>query len=71
MRRGFTPPRKLAAQDQIFGFDRPPGSDREHRQADKVGEHPHNDPSEGDHARIIPRQSVDSSTRRYRSYYSE
>jgi hypothetical protein len=43
----------LTAQDQIFGFDRSRGSDRKHRQADKVGEQQQNESNEGGHSRIV------------------
>jgi hypothetical protein len=47
--------RELAAKNQILSFDGPPGSDRKHGQADKVGEQQQNDPSKCDHARIMRR----------------
>jgi hypothetical protein len=48
-------------QDEILSFDRPLGSDRNQRQAEKVGQQQQNDPSKGDHARIMPLQRVGSS----------
>ena len=47
---------ELAAQEEILSFNRPLGSDRNQRQAEKVGQQQQNDPSEGDHACIMPSQ---------------
>jgi hypothetical protein len=37
LRSTFLVERKLAAQDPILSFNRPPGSECKHRRADKVG----------------------------------
>jgi len=41
---------ELATQHQALSFERPPGRDRKHHQADNVGGQPQLDPSEGNHA---------------------
>jgi hypothetical protein len=46
----------LAAQEEILSCDRLPGSNRKPRQPDEVAEQQQNDPSEGDHACIMPLQ---------------
>ena len=51
---------ELAAQDQILRFARPPGSNRKQCQADEIGQQEKNNPSEGDHARIMPRRRAGS-----------
>jgi hypothetical protein len=45
---------KLATQHPVLGFERPPGSDREHGQGDKVGQRSQNNLTENDHAQIMP-----------------